>query len=400
MKLLFVAMSSSIHTARWISQIADQGWEIYLFPSIESESIHPELKNIKVYRSLYGQKGSSTAPSVRSYGIPLFSDTLSSIVHKITKKIFPDYRAYELKCLIKKIKPDIIHTLETQNAGYLTAKTKKLLHEPFPLWIHSNWGIDLHFYGKLEAHKKQIREVLSSIDCFIYEGDRDKRLAIEQGFDGQLVFITPVGGGYDLESFLALRRLKLPSERKIILVKGYQNEVRRALVALRALERCADILSGYDIVIYSASPDVVVKAELMTKLSGINIRIISHTTHDQMFKILADTRISITVNLSDGLPNSMLEAMIMGAFPIQSWTSCADEWIEDGVSGLLVPPEDPDVIEKAIRRALSDDELVNGAAEQNWKTVSERLDKDILKHQIVEFYKTMADKKGVRLCAK
>ena len=76
----------------------------------------------------------------------------------------------------------------------------------------------------------------------------------------------------------------------------------------------------------------------------------------------------------------------MGSFPIQSWTACADEWIEDGKTGLLVPPEDPDVVEKAIRRALTDDELVNRAAEENWRTAIERLDASKLKEKVINFY--------------
>lgn len=28
MKILLIAMSESIHTARWISQMTDQGWDI------------------------------------------------------------------------------------------------------------------------------------------------------------------------------------------------------------------------------------------------------------------------------------------------------------------------------------------------------------------------------------
>ena len=35
MRILFVAMADSVHTARWISQIDDQGWDIHLYPSID-----------------------------------------------------------------------------------------------------------------------------------------------------------------------------------------------------------------------------------------------------------------------------------------------------------------------------------------------------------------------------
>jgi glycosyltransferase involved in cell wall biosynthesis len=77
----------------------------------------------------------------------------------------------------------------------------------------------------------------------------------------------------------------------------------------------------------------------------------------------------------------------MGSFPIQSWTSCGNEWIEDGKTGILVPPDDPDVIENAIRKALTDDNLVNNAAEKNWLTSVERLNANSLKRKTIEFYK-------------
>ena len=53
---------------------------------------------------------------------------------------------------------------------------------------------------------------------------------------------------------------------------------------------------------------------------------------------------------------------------------------------MIVPPEDPDIIEMAIRMALSDDELVNRAAEINRRVVQERMDSDRLKQEAIEIY--------------
>jgi Glycosyl transferase 4-like len=47
-KILFVAMSSSPHTARWIELIADQGWDLHLFP-VYSAKPHSFLKNITIH---------------------------------------------------------------------------------------------------------------------------------------------------------------------------------------------------------------------------------------------------------------------------------------------------------------------------------------------------------------
>lgn len=386
MRILFVAMSSSIHTARWISQIAEQGWDIYIFPSITKAGIQPEIKSVSVYCSFFEiLRGLRPASNVKIRRGSFLIGLRSLYSQFFTKKRY-SHRPLELKWLIDKVKPDIIHTLETQHAGYLVAETRKMYAQDFPLWIHSNWGIDLHFYGQLKFHKMLIRDMLSLVDVFICEGGRDSRLAIEHGYKGEIAFNIPGGGGYDLNYFELRRKMTPTSQRKLILVKGYQNEVRRALVALRAIERCADILSGYEVVIFSASPDVVVKAELLTATTGIQTRIVPHSSQQELFELLAEARLSMTVNLSDGLPNTMLEAMLMGALPVQSWTSCADEWIENGVNGFLVPPEDPEEIEFALRRALSDNFLVDEAANINWSIARERLERNSLKKKVVALY--------------
>lgn len=59
------------------------------------------------------------------------------------------------------------------------------------------------------------------------------------------------------------------------------------------------------------------------------------------------------------------------------------------------PSEDHEVVELAIRRALSDNELVNQAAERNYGIAEERLDQSILKPKEVEIYTTVAKEKGI-----
>jgi hypothetical protein len=81
--------------------------------------------------------------------------------------------------------------------------------------------------------------------------------------------------------------------------------------------------------------------------------------------------------------------MVMGSFPVQSCTACADEWIEHGVSGAIVPAEQPEIIAMWIRKALSDNELVNRAAQINWQTALARLDGEALKQQAIAIYNTV-----------
>jgi hypothetical protein len=59
-----------------------------------------------------------------------------------------------------------------------------------------------------------------------------------------------------------------------------------------------------------------------------------------------------------------------------------------------VPPEDPEVVEQAIRKALGDDALVNRAANLNHNRAMESLDKRILKNRAIEMYEFVYKQKG------
>ena len=394
MKILIVALSESIHTARWIAQIADQGWEIHLFPSIDWRMAHPDLKNVTIHHSVYGKQESSDQ-SVKFCGVPVYSKYGVALGRCLIKKYFPDYRVNQLARVINGLRPDIIHSMEIQHSAYLTLKAKKLLTCQFPPWIVTNWGSDIYLFGRLSEHEPKIREVLSKCDYYSCECKRDVLLAQSFGFKGDVLPVFPNTGGFDLEDISMLRQQGPVSKRRIIMLKGYQGWAGRALVGLRAIERCPELVEGYQVVIYSINKALEVKiaAELLTKSTGIPIKIIPDTApHQEILKLHGQARISIGLSISDAISTSLLEAMAMGSFPIQSNTSCADEWIVDGETGILVHPDDPEIVELAIRRALTDDFLVEQAAKKNFRTISEKLNKLILKPKVIEMYQQIYKK--------
>jgi hypothetical protein len=263
---------------------------------------------------------------------------------------------------------------------------KRLISSPFPKWIATNWGSDIFLFGRMAEHKPKIQEVLSCCDYYSAECQRDVELAQQMDFSGKVLPILPNGGGYDLQHAFSLRQPGLTSERKVIALKGYQTWAGRALVGLAALRLCAEQLSGYEIVIYLASEDVLIAAELFSQETGIPVTILPRTSHDEILKLHGRARISIGLSISDAISTSLLEALLMGSFPIQSGTSCANEWITNGRSGFIVPPEDPREIANGIHSALSDDGLVNSAVEINTETVRQRLDHFRIKSQVIQMY--------------
>jgi glycosyltransferase involved in cell wall biosynthesis len=296
-----------------------------------------------------------------------------------------------LEEVIHKIKPDIVHSMEIQHAGYRALAAKQRMGSSFPTWIMSNWGSDIYLYHRIAEHQDRVKEVLESCDYYACECERDVELAKQLGLKGKVLPVLPCGGGFDIERLYQLRQPGPTSQRKIILLKGYQHWAGRALVGLRAIELCADEIRerGYKILIPLASPDVLIAAELVAHSTGIPIEIAPHGDYMDAMRRFGAARIHIGLSISDGISQSLIESMVMGAFPIQSCTACANEWIEDGKSGFIVPPEDPHIIAAALRRAVTEDDLVDQAVRINDETARQRLSYAHVQAQAVDIYKSV-----------
>jgi hypothetical protein len=397
MRILVVAMADSIHTARWLNQVADQGWDIHLFPSTDTMGdVHPELDRRVVSHSGYLHWKSGIRKNDPAWGNAI-SRGAEWAARKILPRVRSDQRTAYLARLVDRLRPDVVHSMEIQRAGYLTLEVRKRAGRRFPPWIVTNWGSDIYLFGRLSEHEHRIREVLRECDYYSCECQRDVALAKMFGLRGKVLPVFPNSGGFDLEEAVRLRSPGPVSRRRKILLKGYQHWAGRALVGLRALERCADSLAGFEVCIHSATDDVVVAAGLFQRATGIPAMVLPKgTSHQEILSRHGRARISIGLSIGDAISTSLLEAMVMGSFPIQSWTSCADEWIEDGRTGLLVPPDDPEAVEAAIRKALTDDGLVDRAEEENLRVAALRLDREQIRPLAVGIYNQVAAMTGRR----
>jgi glycosyltransferase involved in cell wall biosynthesis len=176
-----------------------------------------------------------------------------------------------------------------------------------------------------------------------------------------------------------------------VVLKGFQGWVYRALMGLEAIGLCADIFTemGYRLAIFNPSPGVPKAAMKLQRKTHIPIEFVTYdpSGNEHILRLHGQARVSIGLSMSDAISTSFLEAIMLGSFPIQSNTGCANEWIECGTGGFLVPPEDPPAIARAIRRALMDDTLVDHAAEINSKTAEQRLAYAIIQAQVIKMYR-------------
>jgi hypothetical protein len=372
MRLLAIINPLSLHVKRWFGHVAGTDLEVRLFPAyapIENETdLWPWLKT-------------RAEALLRPLGLPC-----DELPHPSTRSEWPE----RLSRLIDEFQPDVIHSMNIQETGYLVSESRALRRGRLPPWIVTPQGNDVHLFGRLDEHRSRSRAVLSHADFMTCECKRDLGEARALGFQGESLALIPACGGFDL-GLCERHRLEVPpSQRKWILLKGYQNYSGRALSGLKAIELCSALLRKYRIGIYSAFPSVKLAASQLAARTGLRISTLPRVSISRQMIRHSKARVSMSLAISDGACISALEAMAMGSFPIQSDTGCTGEWFRPGRSGFLVPPEEPREIAAKLERVLLDDSLVDRAAAENYTVISERLDPRIVRETILEAYRRAA----------
>ena len=271
---------------------------------------------------------------------------------------------------IRRARPNFLHFHELQHGAYLFNPIAKYFEEKrnFKI-ICSTWGSDLLFYGELDSHKKEIKEVFSWTDLITAERVEDEKIC--NRFKYEKKFLAPVYITVGLNVPIESPKLKTSARRKII-IKGYQDSHGRALNALAALELVKTDLSNFEIRIFSASESVRLQVEFLRSTKQWDIEVISRTSNLEIKKHFSESRLYIGLAISDGLSTSMVEAMANGAFPIQSVNSAVRIFIEDGISGFAVDPWDLFQIARDIDIVLNGDELVDKASKLNIETLERK----------------------------
>lgn len=381
MKKILLISIDSIHIQRWIENLNNSShFELYWFdilcrgkmdiPSNITQIVNWKKRKIKYIKGEY-----------------FLRKKLSSIYLKI-QPFFETTIEEQLEKIIKEIKPDVVHSFEMQSCSYPILKI--MIKYPKLNWIYSCWGSDLYFYQKFKNDNKKIRNVLNRIDFLHTDCLRDYKIADKLGFKGEFLGVIPGGAGFKLSEF---KKFKLPIEdRNIILVKGYEHKFGRALNVIKALSLLSSELKGYEIVIFGAHKiviDFIVKNKLEFKAFDRN-----ELSHIELMELMGKSKIYIGNSISDGMPNTLLEAIVMGTFPIQSNPGNAtSEIIEDGVNGFLISnPDDIENISKLIRKTLKDKKMISNAEGINRILAKEKLAYAINQEKIIALYQNILNK--------
>ncbi len=378
MKILLVSMNS-IHFVRWTEQLKDSGNEVYWFDILDNgySKKLPWVKQIVGWRQKF--------PKLKGR---YFLKKRIPFLYKLLRPLLERNVTLEFEKSLKTIQPDLVQSfvLYISCTPILTVMQK---YKDLP-WIYSSWGSDLYYFKNIPRYKRDIKKVLPRVNYLITDCKRDVILAQELGFTNEVLGTFPGGGGFDFKEYKK-HIIKPASERRTILVKGYQGRSGKCISVLEALKQLTTELKNYKIIVFGADPEVIKYSERYKLNSILNFSIYRRSKflpHKEILKLMGEALIYIGNSNSDGMPNTLLEAIGMGAFPIQSNPGRASaEVIANYENGLLIEDcEDVEEIKGLILKGLSSSKLIEKAFIINQMEIKSNFEREKVKNEVLSVY--------------
>jgi glycosyltransferase involved in cell wall biosynthesis len=155
-----------------------------------------------------------------------------------------------------------------------------------------------------------------------------------------------------------IERAQPPSHSETILYAGVLVPGKGVHHLIRAFARLAEAYPQVRLRLIGRAENAAYAAELYEQVAdaGLSDRVQFEPAMSQteLGAAMSSARVLVLPSLSEGLGRVLVEAMMTGTPVIGSTVGGIPDVIQDGVTGLLIPPDDVDVLEAALRRMLVD----------------------------------------------
>jgi glycosyltransferase involved in cell wall biosynthesis len=298
--------------------------------------------------------------------------------------------------LIEEAKPDFVHALRLPFEGFLAAEALRDLDVPLLISI---WGNDFTLHAaRIKPIRQLTRRALERADAIHSDCHRDLRLARKYGFsESKAALVVPGCGGLRTDVFhpgetsASLRqKWNIPHEAEIVLnPRGIRSYVRRD-VFFEAIPEIHRRRPNAVFLALGNAGDPESERWVKRLRLGSHTRLLPSVPHDAMADLFRSATITVSPSTHDGTPNTLLEAMACGSFPIAGDIESVREWIEPGVNGLLFAPTSATEFAAATVRAFMEPALRDSAFTANQHLIRDKASQGLVFSQIERFYTDIA----------
>jgi glycosyltransferase involved in cell wall biosynthesis len=274
-----------------------------------------------------------------------------------------------IAALRKELQPELNHVHCVYSSNFFHLRTARIAPAPTLLTLHNDYIAG----GLMPKEGTLFRTLLDQAD---------RVTAVSRGALAPLLRELPdvrerasvIYNGVELG---AVRSRPVPFDAPELLVLGRLIPAKGGDLAIEAFRRLGGDCPVAHLTFAGTGP---LQSELEQQVahSGLagRVRFLGDVPHEEIGGLLESATVLLMPSRVEGLPMALLEALSRECPVIATRVGGIPEVIQDGVTGRVVPPEDPGALEAAIRLALTDAERTREMARAARRKAEEIFDID------------------------
>jgi len=312
-----------------------------------------------------------------------------------------EFLILRLARVIRAYRPHIVHS---RNWGAIEAIPAARLAR-VPVVIHSEHGYDLDMLTGLPGRRRIFRRASYGMADAVFAVTRELR-----DFHARQAWISPerirvIYNGVDTQRFrprpeerISLRRrFGLPEERFIVGTVGRTVAIKDHPTLLRAVESM--VLKGIDAhaLLVGSGPELERNQQLAKDSPALAGRVTFVGSCDEVPDILNTMDVFALPSISEGMSNTLLEAMATGLPVIATNVGGNPEVVVDGHSGWLFQPRDWEALGSRLMSLASDENQRQQLSLAARQRVVERFSLARMLNDYSSLYLELAARRGIKI---
>jgi glycosyltransferase involved in cell wall biosynthesis len=302
--------------------------------------------------------------------------------------------------LIQRHRADIVHT-HTSKAGFIGRLAANVCR--VPIIIHTPHGHIFHGYygkGRTRFFVTLERAAAKLTDRIVVLTDRGAKQHLERGI-GRPEQFASIPSGVDIEAL----RAKTPNRNSARQQLGWKNNdfyllgvgrlvpIKGFDLAVTAMKHVCQEVPGAHLVLLGDGPERAA-LEALARREQLMDRLCITGVEEEPAPYLAAADVLVAPSRNEGMGRVIVEAMSVGLPVVASRVGGIPSVVEDGRSGRLVPPENPQELSAALVALLRNASLRREYGDGG-RLRAEMFSLPVMESKLQELYREVATEKGI-----
>jgi len=232
--------------------------------------------------------------------------------------------------------------------------------------IHRLTGIPFSFSARgtdVQVDHHMLKEKIEAAEFVIAVSSDNKEIMVDESGSGSRDKIRVIHGGVDIDRLTPRCKSSTFAPFRILCVARFE-EVKGHTYLVEACKLLRQRGTAFECHLIGDGP-LVSRIEKQIRRAGLQdtIRLVGGRPHPEVIEELRQADVVVlataptTNGKHEGIPNALKEAMACGLPVVASFVGGIPELVEDGRTGILVPPRDAAALANALQR-LNDDRVL------------------------------------------